>query len=273
MNPIERRVAVPFLSAWGFFALSAGVHNVNAGYYSGNGVKGSPFAGFVCGVANTTTCGHAADKVGYFAQVGGEYKLPGLGGDRVGAGLRYGVGASQFGGGSLLSSPDLFDGGNNVALGFMSDGVFVNGSGIELTTTWSAQGGYEHFWIATLSTNIFAGYSRVIYDSQAATYFAGALGCAVGTGAVLQTGVNRFTNCSADWGFLELGSKTTWRPVPDLAISGEIMYDRVYSGFNGTGNLAATPGARPIGAYSIGDQAIWTAYFRIQRNYAPTGDK
>ena len=179
----------------------------------------------------------------------------------------------------FLSSPDLFGGNNGVAIGWITDGVFVNGSSIELTNTWSAQGGYDHFWTPALSTNIFAGYSRVSYNSQAKTYFAGApqrTGAGAATGATAQTGISLaglVNDCNPDYSFIEVGSKTTWRPVPDLAISGEIMYNRVFSGFNGSGNLVSAPGARPPGVCTIGDESIWTAFFRIQRNYAAAGDR
>jgi Porin subfamily len=262
---------------WGFVAFSAGVHNVNASYYTGSGVAGGPFAGFVsCPVAQASTslCGHPADRHGFFAQLGGEYKLPMMGGDRIGVGVRYSQGASGFGGGSNLGSPALFSSGNNAAIGWMSDGVFVNGSGIELTTAASVQGGYEHYWVPNLSTDIFAGYAMITYDAQAKSYFAGALCGGAGTGATAQTqfsvvkGVN---SCNPNWAYLEVGSKTTWRPFPDLTISGQVMYNQVWSGFSGPGTILAlstNSPARPTGAYVFGNQGIWTAYFRIQRNYS-----
>ncbi len=262
---------------WGFLAFTAGAHNVNASYYAGNGAAGSPFALFRCAQASTTQCGHPSDRVGFFLAGGGEYKLPALGpGDRIGAGIRYSHGASGYGAGSRLSSPALFDSGNNAAIGWESDGVFVNGSGIELTTGMSVQGGYEHFWMPNLSTDIFGGYGRVTYDTQAQIYFAGALCGAAGTGATAQTNVSvvRGANdCNPNWSYIEVGSKTTWRPFPDLAISAQIMRNYVWSGFSGAGNILLAPpvGARPTGSYLFANQGIWTGYFRVQRNYAAAG--
>jgi hypothetical protein len=271
-------VALHIDETWGFLAFSGGVHNVNTSYYSGNGVAGGPFASFKsCAQASTTQCGHPSDMVGYFLQGGGEYKLPMLGpGDRIGAGIRFSRGATQFGGGSQLASPALFGSGNSAAIAWTSDGVFVNGSGIELTTATSVQAGYEHFWMPNLSTDIFAGYSRVSYNAQAQGYFAGALCGAAGTGATAQTNVSvvkASNDCNPNFGFIEAGSKTTWRPFPDLAVSAQIMYNQVWSGFNGAGTILLAPpvGARPTGAYNFGNQAIWTGYFRIQRNYASSG--
>jgi hypothetical protein len=258
---------------WGFLAASGGVHNLNASYYSGNGT--GAFAGFKsCVAASTTECGHPSDAVGYFGQIGGELKLPALGpGDKIGAGIRFAKGASGFGGGSNLASPALFGSGNTAAIGWMSDGVFVNGSGIELTQTMALQGGYMHYWMPTLSTDIFAGYAKVTYDSTAQTYFAGALCGAAGTGATAQANfsvVKAANDCNPNFAYIEVGSKTTWTPFPDLAISAQVMYNQIYSGFKGNATLLAAPavGARPTGAYTFGNQAIWTGYFRIARTYS-----
>src|SRR5262249_10976974 len=180
-------VALKTDQGWGLAGISAGVHNVNATYYSGNGT--GPFAAFnVCAQASTTLCGHPSDKLGFFVQAGGEVKLPMLGpGDRIGGAFRFSEGGSAFGGGLRLASPSLFSAGNNFAVGWMSDGIYVNGSGIELTTAWSAQGGYAHYWSPTFNTTIFAGYANVTYDATAKSYFAGAVCGVAGTGATAQT--------------------------------------------------------------------------------------
>jgi hypothetical protein len=267
--------------AWGFFAVAAGIHNVNAGYYTGNGLAGSPFAGFVsCGVtgaaatqASTTMCGHPSDKVGYFVQLGGDYKIPNAGGDHIGAGIRFAVGATGYGaGGGSLTSPSLFGSGNTTAIGFLSDAVFVNGSGLQLTQSATAQLGYDHYWTPQLDTDIIAGYTAVSYNAAAKTYWAGALCGAAGTGAVAQTEfsvVAAANSCNPNYSFLEAGSKTTWRPFPDLAISAMIERFQVWSGFNGAGTIitAPTATARPTGAYTFGNQGIWVGMFRIARTY------
>jgi hypothetical protein len=260
---------------WGFVAASGGIHNVNAGYYSANGTSTGPFASFKsCSQGSTTQCGHPSDAVGYFGQVGGELKLPALGpGDKIGWGARYAVGATQFGAGSQLSSPALFGSGNTAGLGFSSDGVFVNGSRIELTRAMALQGGYMHYWMPTLSTDIFVGYSKVTYDATAQSYFAGAVCGAAGTGATAQASFSvskTLNDCNPNWAYMELGSRTTWTPFPDLQISAQIMYNQVWSGFKGVGTLLAAPsvGARPIGAYVFADQHIFTGYFRIARTYS-----
>ena len=36
------------------------------------------------------------------------------------------------------------------------------GAGIELTTAWSVQAGYDHQWSPSLNTSLFAGYSNIV---------------------------------------------------------------------------------------------------------------
>ncbi len=282
---------------WGSFAIAGGVHNVNATYYTQSGTSASlgttgvpgyscTAAGFAGGVgpANTplTTCGHPGDKVGFFVQAGGEVKLPQLGaGDRAGADVRYSQGASSFGAGNNLGGAGLFNSGNNLAMGFETDGVFVNGSGIELTTAWSVAAGYEHHWNANWWTSIFGGYSAVSYDSTAQTYYSDAIGCtATGSGAAKQTSVNTTgvvaaaaTNCNPNWQFLETGVRTTWQPVPGFYFAVEALYNYVWTGFGGStfnlSNAGANPvsGARPSGFYNLSNQGILSLGFRVQRTF------
>jgi hypothetical protein len=265
--------------AWGYAAVTGGAHNVNATYYSGNGT--GPFAGFnVCAQASTTLCGHPGDKVGYYVQGGAEFRLPMLGpGDLVGGTVRYSVGASGFGGGGQLSSPDLFNAGNNFATGWMTDGVFVNGSGIELTTIWTVGAGYVHYWAPTFATAIGGNYANIHYDSTATGYFAGALCGVAGTGAAAQTAVSFGTGagvaantCSPDWHYLEVGTGARWTPVPDLSFAVEALYVQVWSGFKGGGTISASaPGARPTGIYTISNQGIFSGFFRVQRRFNTGG--
>jgi Porin subfamily len=278
--------------AWGYVAFSGGIHDVNATYYTQSGTSASlatsgvpgyscTAAGFAGGVgaANTplSSCGHPSDKVGFFLMGGGELKLPALGaGDRIGANVRYSQGASGYGGGSNLASPDLFSAGNNLALSWMSDGVYVNGSGIELTTAWGVSAAYEHHWAPTLWSSIFGGYAAISYDSTAQNYFSDAIGCtASGSGAAKQTSVNvnSGTNCNPNYQFLEAGYRTTWQPVAGLYFSLQTLYTYVWTGFGGDNlnltNAGANPviGARPSGIYNVSNQGIFSTLFRVNRSF------
>jgi hypothetical protein len=285
----------PFLSlrtdqTWGYAVLSGGIHDVNATSYTQSGTAASlatsgvpgyscTAAGFAGGVGATNTplatCGHPSDKVGFFLMAGGEAKLPQLGpGDRVGASLRYSQGATGYGAGLNLASADQFGSGNSLALGWDTDGVYVNGSSIELTTAWGVSTGYAHFFTTTFNADVFASYSVVTYDGTARTYFSDAIGCTAGpSGAVKQAALAVATggSCSPDYQFLETGIRATWSPVPGFYFAAEGLYTYVWTGFGGdTVNLAGTNpilGARPAGLYSIGNESSVSAIFRVRRGF------
>src|SRR5262249_30724903 len=138
--------------AWGRFGVSAIFNKVNATYYNGTaGVVGS---GCPAGAqTGTTQCGHPDDKWGWAALSGIDIKAPWAGpGDHFGGYFNYGQGASAYAGGGNLASPGLFGAGNTVAIGVITDAVYINGGQLQFTTAWSTGAGYEHFWLPNVST-------------------------------------------------------------------------------------------------------------------------
>jgi hypothetical protein len=250
--------------SWGFGTVIGGPHA-----YTGDksALNGSTLSGVgQCLQAGTGDCGRANDKAGYFVALGGELKAPIFGaGDRIGAGVRFSQGGSTgVGGGLNLSGPTLFGAGSNPAAGWMPDG----GSGIELTNAWSVQAGYDHQWSPSLNTSLFAGYSNITYDTDATSYFSGAVCGSAGSGAAAQTGVN----CKSNWGNVGAGLRTSWAPASGLTLSVQTMYNHVWAGFTGPGNvLGGTSGTRPAEPYNFSNQGIWSSYLRINRTFN-TGD-
>jgi Porin subfamily len=263
----------PFISlrtdqAWGYGALVGGAHNVNATYTGDNSALGSSVLSGLnaCLQGDTIGCGRANEKPSFFVALGGELKVPIFGaGDRIGAGVRFSQGGSSgFGSGLNLSTPGLFGAGNNLAAGWLPDG----GSGIELTTAWSVQAGYDHQWSPSLNTSLFAGYSSISYDTDATSYFAGAACGSAVSGAAVQAGVN----CKSSWGNVGAGVRTSWAPATGLTLSVQTMYNYVWSGFTGTGNVfGGASGARPADSYNFANQGVWSSYLRINHTFN-TGD-
>jgi hypothetical protein len=258
--------------AWGRWSAALVAHDVNATYYTSTGATGACPNGTVA----LTTCGHPADRVGWVILTGGELKLPMIAaGDRVGYFAHYGQGTSAYSGGGNLSSPALFGAGNTLAAGWLTDGVFVNGSGIELTTTWTVGAGYEHYWmpgLPSLKTSVFGAYTQVLYDQTAKGYFATNVCPSAAAGG--QAGFNAVTNCNPNWSFFQGGIRTQWQPLPLFYMGVELAYTRVFTAFNGsTANLSGgggnpVSGARPSGIYTIGDEGTWSVIFRVQRSFA-----
>jgi Porin subfamily len=267
---------------WGFWAISLLAHDVSATYYTSANAAGTCSPGVPAGVP-LTTCGHPADRVGWVIMEGGELKLPALGpGDRIGYFAHYGQGTSAFSAGSVLTSAALFGSGNQAAVGWLTDGVYVNGSRIELTTSWTVAAGYEHFWIPTLSTSVFGAYTSINHDGAAKAFYAKNVCPSVAAGG--QTGFNLASGpCDPDWQFIQVGTRVQWLPAPGWRLGIEGVYTRVFTAFSGAmANLAGTNtsattgvvtavnpviGARPSGIYGINDQGTWAIVMRAQRNF------
>jgi hypothetical protein len=257
--------------AWGRFGVSAIFNKVNATYYTdAAGVPGYAPSGACVSQPGTTFCGYPDDKWGWAVLSGIDIKAPWAGpGDHFGGFFDYGVGAAAYSGGSNLTSPSLFGGGNTVALGVITDGVFLNGGQFELTTAWSAGFGYEHFWLPNVSTTVFGTYSQVSYSDAVikSRLFCG------GGGATTQNLSFKGENCDPGFNYWTLGSHTDWYPVTGLRLAVEVLYSRIETAFDGqTVSLSKTAGLRPTGLYTAKDQGILSVHFRIQRAFGVSGE-
>src|SRR3984957_19325576 len=171
--------------AWGYAQISAALHDASAGYYTAG-------AGDACGAnAFCQNLGHPSDKYGW--AVTGGFTLNdvlGMKGDQFGMQGVYTVGAMGYA--TRATGPfELYGGGNQAAFGWVTDGVFVTGSGVELTTVWGINGFYQHFWNPKWRTSIHGGYEEVDYDGTATSMICGgaAGGAVAAPGGVAMTAV------------------------------------------------------------------------------------
>jgi hypothetical protein len=239
--------------AWGRFATSAIFNKVNATYYTSG-----------CTQTGTSQCGYPDDKWGWALLSGIDIKAPWAGpGDHFGGFFNYGVGAAAYSGGTNLTSPSLFGGNNKVAFGVITDGVFVNGGQIELTTAWTVGAGYEHFWLPNLSTTLWGTYTQVRYNDNVIN---SNLFCANNQNLTLNAGNQP---CDPGFNFWIVGMIHNWFPVPGFRLALEVDYIRVETAFDGQLiSLGKTQGLRPTGNYTAKDQGIISVMFRAQRSFA-----
>ncbi len=244
--------------AWGTLGVFGVSHDASASYYATQGVACPGGAAS----APVTTCGNPDSKLGWAAGGGGTIKLPMIAaGDQIGAQFVYSRGAAAYAANGH-NSGGLFGGGNQVAVGWLTDGVFVTNSQIELTTAWSVVAAYEHFWTPEFRTSLYGAYLHVDYNATATSFF-----CVTGTRAVAQTNFSSMSNCDPDYNFWYVGARTQWSPIKDFALGVDVNYTKIETAFAGTANLGGGIGARPTGSYSIKDQGIVSVLFRAQRNY------
>jgi hypothetical protein len=232
--------------AWGFAGVSVAIHDASGAYYN---------------TANNVNNGHPADKLGWAAAVGGQLNLPG--GDQAGINFAYAEGATGYVT-NIGSGMSIYNASTSVGFGWVSDGVFATNTEVELTRSWSINAAYQHIWNAKWRTSIFGGYVNIDYNSNATTFI-----CAnrANMTATLPGAQPAGFNCSPDFSFFEVGTRTQWNPVPQLDIGLEVLYSKLNTAFKGVANVAAN-GSRP-GVTQVADQDVWSAMFRWQRNFYP----
>jgi hypothetical protein len=244
--------------------VSAIFNKVNATYYTGTTATTGACP---AGQTGTSGCGHPDDTWGWAVLSGIDIKAPWAGpGDHFGGYFNYGVGASAYSGGSNLASPGLFGSGNTVAFGLVTDGLFVNGGQFELTTTWTAGAGWEHFWLPNFSTAAYGTYTQVRYND---TVINSGLFC--GGGGAVNQNITQVSGgrCDPGFNYWTVGAVTSWYPVAGFRLAVDVQYTRIETAMDGqTLSLSKTQGLRPTGVYTAKDQGILAVVFRAQRSFA-----
>jgi hypothetical protein len=241
--------------AWGFAGISAALHDASAAYYA---------------TPNLVNNGHPEDRYGWALAGGAKFNLPG--GDMIGFNVCYAEGAPGFCTNNAVFT--LYNSNSSVGAGWIADGVFANGTQIELTRVWSALAGYEHIWNPKWRTSFFGGYVNVNYNDNATALIQQRLpGVAVGCGrAAIAPALSTIqplpgNSCSPDYDFWEAGTRTQWNPVPQLDIGLEVLYSKRNTAFKGPAIVPASGSRPPV--FVLEDQDAWSAMFRWQRNFYP----
>jgi hypothetical protein len=250
--------------AWGYAQVAAAMHDASGGYYTGPQFPGS-------GCTAGTFCdnfGHPGNKLGWAATAGFTLNdVLGLKGDQFGVQAAYAQGAIGYvtrGTGAY----QVYSSNSSAGFGWLSDGIFINGSGVELTTSWGVNGFYQHFWNPKWRTSVYGGFVGVEYNGTAKSFICPAGAATVNPVGFAATGLTGVTNCDPNFSFWQVGTRTQWNPHPDLDIGVDVLWNHLNTAFNGTATLGAN-GARPGGVYRIEDQDVLSVMFRIQRNFLP----
>ena len=275
--------------AWGSAQIMGAVHDASGGYYGTS----------LTGAANN---GHPQSATGFAVGAGIKVNFPMIGpGDYFQAQVNYTEGASRYAAltPSGTASSGIFNGGTELGVGWFTDGVFCGGatggtptaSGcpagfganqkVQLTTVWSAQAAYEHFWTPSLRTSLVGAYTDISYNSTATammcTTVAGTGATATGTGAAgagTLTGGTLGAACGAgafDWSFWSVSSRTQWNITKDFYVGLEGFYGHLNTMSRGqTVNYTQIGGtAQPSGVRLLDDQNVWVYRMRVHRDIVP----
>jgi Porin subfamily len=244
--------------AWGFVGASAALHDASGGYYGATALNNPCPAGIAVNTVGEG-CGHPGDKFGWAATAAFLVNNPfGLAGDAIAGQAVYSKGAAGYAT-AAWGPTAVFGSGLNLGIGWMEEGVFTNGSNIELTTVWSFNAAYEHRWSPQWRTSVYGGMFGVEYDGTAAAAI-----CASPATSIAIRGVG----CSPNFSMSGVGSRTLWNPVPDLDVGFDVVWWHLNTAFNGGLATLTQQGAKPASAnYTISNQDAVSAIFRVQRNF------
>jgi len=266
--------------AWGSAQVMGAVHDASGGYY-----------GTALGNWNN---GHPGDKVGWAVGAGIKINFPMIGpGDYFQAQVNYTQGAMRYVGNTQPGSfsPASFA-GNELALGYVMDGIFCGGqggsstgcpsgmgaSGVELTTAWGVNAAYEHFWTPSLRTSVYGSYMSVQYNNNAKQMISTATcnsfpisGGNVVTGVSAPAGsLTGMSNCDPNWSWWGVGSRTQWNVTKDFYMGVDVYYTRLNTAFEGYANYRASANTgAPSGTYTIKDQDVVGTRVRFHRDINP----
>ncbi len=187
---------------------------------------------------------HDSNEVGWAVGGGLKINLPWGKGDNVSMQAAYSKGAVSY---ALALTAYGANPVNTVSTDGTTFGVMNaydavgTGNNLELTTAWSVGAAAVHHWDPHWQTSLYGGYGEVSFNSAAQAVMSGG-----GTG-------------NPDWNFSQIGSRTVWSPVKNLAFSVDLIYNQV-------GSASAASGATLANSGDVG----WLAgIFRVQRNFWP----
>jgi hypothetical protein len=181
----------------------------------------------------------SGEEVGWATGAGVTLNLPWAKGDSFTAAVNYAVGAIDYAGHGFTTTSVSQD-GTDVAYLNAYDAVTLADGSLELTTAWSVIAGIRHNWNAKWQTSLYGGYGEVLYSDSANAVLNGTTG-------------------NADYGFWQIGSRTVWTPVQNLALSVDLLYNNVQTATaqNGVDRLTAS------------DVGWFSGMFRLQRDFWP----
>ncbi|MDB5620074.1 porin [Tardiphaga sp.] len=245
--------------AWGSLHFATAFHNSTTGFYGSN-----------------ESTGHPEDSLGYAFSGAAEFKnLPTGTNDSFKIEAAYGKGAAKyvFGGTTDTSGGGRyakFD-GSTLGFGYILDGVFGAGTGVQQSTAWEVSAYYEHYWDNKWRTSLFGNYSHISYGAAGdallfSAFNSGRLGYSTSTGSATAGTLN--ANGSFDLGLVQIGTRTAWTPVQNLTLSAEFSYSHLGQDLNGTyTSTASGVTSKAAQTYQLKDQNLYNGSVQILRSF------
>jgi hypothetical protein len=273
---------------WGSAQIMAAAHEVNAEYYD-----------------TSPATGHAGDKWGFVVGAGLRLNFPMIAqGDFLQTEVNYTQGALRY----LMmgdNSPNMqVERGNTYGFGVTSDCVFgsrtsgfqssgsgsvvgaTGTTGCELTTAWSINAAYEHYWTPQFHESFLGSYLSTRYSALAnANLCAAESGLSGATAPVTGAGAVAPAGCNNNWNLWTVGTRLQYDFTKTLYIGVEFLYQHLDSAslpgcaggtcspgnnFSTTQiNAVAPPGNGLTPNATIKDQNIVSVTLRMHKDFLP----
>jgi Porin subfamily len=243
--------------AWGSAQVMGALHEVNAGYY---------------GVTPAT--GHPGDSWGYVVGGGIKINAPFISpGDFFVGEANYTVGATKYLWHSTNAGNVYNLAGGTEGWGVGSDCVYGgtiaagNNTGCNLTTAWSIDVAYEHYWTPQWHQDLVFNGMWEKYGSQANAILCSGEGLGAGSG----TAAVGIAGCNNNWAVWGVGSRLQWDVTKSFYIGVEAIYQDVQSAQTGLAGNAITAPITLVnsGATSWSNTSNWVFTLRMHKDFLP----
>jgi hypothetical protein len=265
---------------WGSAQVMGVAHEVNAQYYFPD--PANPTGG------NLIAAGHPGDEWGWVAAAGLRWNFPYFAqGDYFQTEVNYTQGALRYLSMGNNGANWSIERGNTFGYGLMSDCVFgstnvgtgtnpviANGTGCQLTTGWSINASYEHYWTPQFHESFVGQYMAVRYDTTANNNL-----CqfeAVAVGAVSGSQAPAVAGCDNNWSEWAAATRFQYDFTKSLYIGVEFLYLHLDTAKQANNVLTATnivavgpAGNGLVPGATLKDQDALAVTLRIHKDFLP----
>jgi hypothetical protein len=263
--------------AWGSAQIMGAMHEVNASYYSSSNSTSATLV---------PQSGHPGDQWGWAVGAGLKLNFPMIAqGDWFQAEVNATEGATRY----LFFSQNTNWGmvrGNSAGYGILSDCVYGGNAATagsetncNLTSAWSVNASYEHFWAPNWHTTLYGAYAKVMYNTQSNNMLCAWENSGLNaTTGMVAGGLSAATpGCNNNWSTWGIGSRTQWDVTKTFYLGVEVLYSQLNSASinstgtipTGTGLFSSAVGAAPGGITNVSNESNWMISVRAHRDFLP----
>jgi hypothetical protein len=244
---------------WGSAQVMGAAHEVNATYYG-----------------TTAGTGHPSDTWGWVIGGGIRLNMPMVAqGDFFQGEVNYTQGALRYlndtNTGNFGASM-----GNNEVFGVESDCVFGGSiaggtaTGCNLTTAFSVNAAYEHYWAPQWHQSLVGSFYEVNYNSQANAMLCSTFGGGNGNG-LAGTAATATAGCNNNWSMYGVSTRLQWDVTKTFYLGVELLYDHMQSAttFNGLTTANMGLGGVNTPAFVSSGMNTWAGTIRMHKDFLP----